>query len=138
MVEKQEIEYQLQQAYELLRAHLSGFYVEDTETGLPFTESEAYFTYEQMCEEAQHFIELFSSGFGWEAFNVLERAFPALAGHFAQRLTAFPAPVQRRLLQPVRWHDDPSAAALLRQLTTTSPHPDIRAFATCALAEAGH
>lgn len=135
--EKQEIEYQLTNAYEQLRWALLDAEACDEETGEPFVLSEPFAAYEQLCAETTAFAEHFSRGYGWEAHNVLERAFPPLAGYYAERLATFPAPVQRRLLQPVRWHDDPSAVALLRQLAATSPHQDIRAFATRALAEAG-
>ena len=133
----QEIEYQLIQAYQQLKWVLLDAEAEDVETGEPFTLTAQHQQYERCCEAAEAFLTLISGGFTWEAHNVLEHAFPQLAGYYAQRLATYPAPVQRLLLGPVRWHDDPTAQALLRQLAATSPHQDIRAFATQALAEAG-
>ena len=133
----QEIEYQLTQSYRQLQWALLDAEATDEETGAPFVLSATFADYEQLCADTEAFAEHFSGGFGWEAHNVLERAFPRLAGYYAQRLATFPAAVQRRLLGPVRWHDAPSAVALLRQLAAASPHPDIRAYATRALAEAG-
>ncbi|MDB5268284.1 MAG: hypothetical protein JWP58_1324, partial [Hymenobacter sp.] len=136
--EKQDIEGLLINAYQNLKWALLNAETEEPEDEEPFFLSEHYATYAQLCDEAETFINQFVGGNGWEAHNVIERAFPPLADDFAQRLATFPAPLQRRLLDPVRWHDDPSAVALLRQLTAASPHPDIRAFAARALAETNH
>ena len=134
---RQEIDYQLTQAYRGLLWALLDAEAVDEETNELFTLGQHYQTYAELCAAAEAFLTQLADGFTWEAHNVLERAFPQLAGYYAQRLEAVPAPVQRRLLDPVRWHDDPSAQALLRQLVATSPHQDIRAFARQALAETG-
>lgn len=135
--EIQEIEGQLIEAYTQLKWALVDAEAEDVETGLPFILSEHHQAYELLCHAIEDFLRLLTDGYTWEAHNVLERAFPTLAGHYAQRLAALPAPVQRRLLRPVRWNSEPTAVALLRQLAATSPHPDISAFARQALSEAG-
>jgi hypothetical protein len=134
----QEIEGQLLQAYMQLKWALVDAEAEDVETGLPFILSEHHQAYELLCHAIEDFLRLLTDGYTWEAHNVLERAFPPLAGYYAQRLAALPAPVQRRLLQPVRWNSEPTAVALLRQLAATSPHPEISGFARQALQEAGH
>ncbi|GAB3637156.1 hypothetical protein GCM10027422_27460 [Hymenobacter arcticus] len=134
---REEIGGQLQSAYQQLRWALTDAQAEDVETGAPFILSDHFAQYERRCEATDAFLDLTTGGYSWEAHNVLERAFPQLAGYYAQRLATYPAPVQRQLLGPVRWHDDPTAQALLRQLAATSPHPDIRAFARQALSEAG-
>lgn len=134
---REEIGSQLQSAYQQLRWALTDAQAQDVETGDPFILSEHFQTYERLCEATAALLDLLTGGSSWEAYNVLERAFPRLAGHFAERLATYPAPVQRQLLDPVRWHDDPTAQALLRELAATSPHPDIRAFARQALSEAG-
>lgn len=135
--EIQEIEGQLREAYTQLKWALVDAEAEDVETGLPFILSEYHQAYELCCHAIEDFLGLLTDGYNWEAHNVLERAFPPLAGYYAQRLAALPAPVQRRLLRPVRWNPEPTAVALLRQLAATSPHPELKGFAAQALAEAG-
>ena len=128
----QALEGQLLHAYQSLHNWLL-IHEPDDETGRPYTSTAPYEQFVAALERAADFLAHIQSDYGWEAHPVLERAFPRLAADYERLVVAQNPAAQLQLLRPAQYHAEPTAAALLRRLAQTSPHPDVRAFAVNSL-----
>ena len=129
-----EIEWQLAEAYDTLRAWLLYPAPEAAPATAAFAKSADFEAIITALNEAGYLLNTLEDYHRAAIYTVLPQAFPHLAGHFAQRLATYPAAGQRRLLEVAYLSSDLTLRALLRELAAASPYPVIRLLASELLA----
>ncbi|UYZ63820.1 hypothetical protein [Hymenobacter weizhouensis] len=130
------VEAQLLTAYHTLRDWLEINEPTDVE-GRFFLDTPPYQAFLAALEAAETFLGHVQGGYSYEVFNLLERAIPEHLPQYEAFLTAQQPGAQIRILDFIEYNDDPAAIDLLRRLRQTSPHADVRAFASEALSKSG-